>query len=319
MAASLQMGLHRTLHEAMNPIERETRKRIFWTIRTMDTYIVAILGLPRTVRDDDIDQEMPVEVDDQYITKDGILPMPDGQISVIAGFNAHTRLIQILGKVVTDIYPTKRIQNEASAKTRAYVVSDAKVREVERDLQHWGKSLPMHFRPGADSAKGLLRYIQTKSSTVLIISSNIINRVQHLLRLAFTHVQIVLYKPFLHYISYSKTDTPTSGQCYAYAAACVDVGRNVIYNARQMEKEGTLNVPHWFAIYTTFCATLSLVFYVWENAEVEGTLQTLKDAEYGRDILGKLAYKSTAAGSHSETLAVSYASMMVSGFINFYR
>lgn len=130
---------------------------------------------------------------------------------------------------------------------------------------------------------------------------------QHLLRLAFTHVQLVLYRPFLHYISCTKTDTPTSGQCYAYAAACVDVGRNVIHNARQMEKQDMLNTPYWFSIYTTFCATLSLVFYVWENVEVEGTLQTLKDAEHGRDVLAKFAYKSIAAAWHSELLAVSFA------------
>lgn len=118
---------------------------------------------------------------------------------------------------------------------------------------------------------------------------------------------MVLYRPFLHYISQSKTDSPTSGQCYAYAAACVDVGRNIIHNARQMEKQDTLNGPYWFSIYTTFCATLALVFYVWENVEVEGTLQTLKDAEYGRDVLVKLGYKSMAAARHSEILAVSIA------------
>lgn len=158
MAASLQMGLHRCQPEAMNPIERETRKRIFWTIRTMETYIVAILGLPRIVTDDDVDQEMPLEVDDQCLTKRGIVSMPDGQVSMITGVNAHTRLIRILGKIVTDVYPTKRMEREASKNTRAYIVNDAKVREVERDLQHWARNLPMHFQPGADSPKELLRY-----------------------------------------------------------------------------------------------------------------------------------------------------------------
>jgi hypothetical protein len=160
MAASLQMGLHRCELKAFNPIERETRKRIFWTIRNMETYVVAILGLPRTVGDDDIDQEMPLEIEDQYITKDGLLPMPDGQVSMITGCNAHTKLVQILGKVITNVYPTKCMQKETTEKPRAYVVSDAKVREVERDLQLWAKNLPMQFRPGADSPPELLRYFR---------------------------------------------------------------------------------------------------------------------------------------------------------------
>ena len=158
MAASLQMGLHRCEPEAIDPIERETRKRIFWTIRTMETYVVAILGLPRTVNDDDIDQEMPLEIEDQYITKEGVLSMPDGQISMMTGFNAHTKLVQILGKIITNVYPTKCLHKGATEKSRAYVVCDAKVRMVEKDLQHWARNLPMQLQPGADSPQELLRY-----------------------------------------------------------------------------------------------------------------------------------------------------------------
>jgi hypothetical protein len=72
-----------------------------------------------------------------------------------------------------------------------------------------------------------------------------------------------------------------------------------------MEKHDILSGPYWFSVYTTFCATLSLIFHVWENAEVENALETIKDAEYGRHVLTRLAYQSTAAESLSETLAVS--------------
>ena len=157
MAASLQMGLHRRGPETFDPIEREIRKRIFWTVRTMEIYVIAILGLPRTVSDDDIDQEMPLEIDDQYITKEGVLSMPDGQISTIASFNAHSKLIQILGKIITNVYPTKRMHNDATGEPRAYVVNDGNVREVERDLQHWAKELPMQLQPGSDSPQKLVR------------------------------------------------------------------------------------------------------------------------------------------------------------------
>jgi len=125
----------------------------------METYVVAILWLPRTVSDDDIDQEMPLEIEDQYITEEGVLSMPDGQLSMITGFNAHTKLIQILGKIITNVYPTQRMQNGATEKSRAYVVCDAKVRKVKKDLQHWARNLPMQLRPGADSPQELLRYL----------------------------------------------------------------------------------------------------------------------------------------------------------------
>lgn len=72
-----------------------------------------------------------------------------------------------------------------------------------------------------------------------------------------------------------------------------------------MEKQDILSGPYWFSIYTIFCATLALTFHVWENAEVENALETIKDAEYGRHVLTRLAYQSTAAESLSQTLGVS--------------
>jgi hypothetical protein len=96
-----------------------------------------------------------------------------------------------------------------------------------------------------------------------------------------------------------------SRQSYAYAVACVDVSRNVIRNMRQMEEKNVLNGPYWFSIYTTFCATISLLFTVWENAEAEEGLQTLKDAECGRAVLFGLSPKSAAAARNMEMLSVS--------------
>lgn len=162
MAASLQMGLHRSQPAEMNFVERETRKRLFWAIRTLETYIIAILGLPRTISDDDIDQDMPLEIDDEYITEAGILPMPERRVSLITASNAHIRLAYILGRVSTEVYPAKQMQREVSQKTRAYVVNNAKVREVENDLRSWMTSLPTHLRPGPASSKDLTRYTKLK-------------------------------------------------------------------------------------------------------------------------------------------------------------
>jgi hypothetical protein len=97
-----------------------------------------------------------------------------------------------------------------------------------------------------------------------------------------------------------------SRQSYAYAVACVDVSRNVIQNMMQMEEKNVLNGPYWFSIYTTFCATISLLFTVWENADAEEEgLQTLKDAECGRVVLFNLSSKSAAAAKNMEMLSVS--------------
>ena len=151
---SLRMGLHRAVPNMFNPIEQETRKRIFWCVRKMDTYVGALLGLPKMLSDDDVDQDQPLEVDDEYITANEIKSMPPGRPSLISAFNAHTRILTILTKTVKYIYPIKSNKN---SKSHSYIVSHAKIREIERDLQEWKESLPEPFRPGTEAPPEFVR------------------------------------------------------------------------------------------------------------------------------------------------------------------
>ena len=150
LRSALRMGLHRSFNVKFNPIEAETRKRIFWVIRRMDTYVGAMLGLPRFLDDEDIDQEWPIEVDDEYITETEILPMPEGSISVMAAFNAHTRLVQILNKICKYVYPIKGTQSGAKNSV-TYSVGYSKIREIEQDLARWLDELPVALKPGGEA------------------------------------------------------------------------------------------------------------------------------------------------------------------------
>lgn len=138
------MGLHRSIAGDFNPIEQEVRKRIFWVVRKMDIYVAALLGLPMYLNDDDVDQEMPLEIDDEFLTSEKVLPTPAGRVSLMTAFNAHTRLVGILAKTTRYIYPVKG-RNQSNA------VSHAKVREIEQDLQAWMEGLPMALRPGGEA------------------------------------------------------------------------------------------------------------------------------------------------------------------------
>jgi hypothetical protein len=123
----------------------------------MDICVGALLGLPEMLRDDNIDQEMPLEVDDEFVTFDQILPMPSERIPVMAAFNAHTRLVHILAKTVKYIYPIKGLAQVRNKSKQSYVVNHAQIREIEGDLHEWMERLPMALRPGGDSPPELAR------------------------------------------------------------------------------------------------------------------------------------------------------------------
>ncbi|KAL8829382.1 MAG: hypothetical protein Q9191_002047 [Dirinaria sp. TL-2023a] len=264
-----------------NPIESQIRQRIFWAVRKMDIYVGALLGLPMFLNDDDIDQRLPTEIDDEFITSEKILPMPEGRLSLMTAFNAHNRLVDILLKTTKYIYPTKTVGHKPG---HSYAVSHGRVREIEQDLQKWMESLPMALRPGGEAPPEQLR-------------------IQQLLRMAYAHVQMFLYRPFLHYISQSVQAKFIDKRSYACAAACVSVSRNIIHISAEMKKRGLLNGSYWFYMYTTFFAVLSLVFFVLENPSSPTAKDILHDAHEGRDTLAGLASRSMAADRCSQTLA----------------
>lgn len=121
----------------------------------MDAYVSTLLGLPQMLSDDDIDQEHPSDIDSEFISVEGITPMPADRTPVIAGANAHTRLASIIMKVVKNIYPLKHAKR--SKLDQHYLVSHTSIREIERDLQTWMEELPSTLRPGTETSPQLER------------------------------------------------------------------------------------------------------------------------------------------------------------------
>ncbi|KAK0362762.1 Gypsy retrotransposon integrase-like protein 1 [Friedmanniomyces endolithicus] len=279
LRSALRMGLHRTYAGNWNPVEAETRKRVFWIVRKMDIYVGAMLGLPQTLSDEDIDQDFPLEVDDEYITEEGIMPMPEGTVSLMTAFNAHTRLVQLISKIVRKVYPIKTSQ---SLPDKSYSVPFSVIREIEGELEQWKTALPAILSP----CPAPPRY----------------TRIQQLLRLSYAHAQVMLYKPFLHYVAMHKRASPVDQRAYACAASYVNVSRNIIHIVTQMKQKGLLNGAFWFIMYTSFFAILSLVYFAAENPDNATTQAVMKDALEGRRVLASLARRSMAADRCTATL-----------------
>lgn len=160
LRSALRMGLHRSnrsFNRTFNPIEAETRKRVFWTVRKMDIYVGAMLGLPQTLSEEDIDQDLPLELDDEYITEEGILPMPEGTTTLTTFFNAHTRLVELLIKIVRNVYPI-RAKDAQSNMDRSYTVPFSVIRDIENDLENWKSNLPAGLDPCSNTNPKLTRY-----------------------------------------------------------------------------------------------------------------------------------------------------------------
>jgi len=156
LRSAIRMGMHRSFNVNFSPVEAETRKRVFWAIRRMDTYVGAMIGLPHSLEDDDVDQDYPTEVDDEFITETEILPMPENRVSFMAASNAHVKIIRILSQICKHVYPTKGTRTGGDHSV-TYSVSYSKIRELEQSMQRWLDELPMALKPGGEASPIIIR------------------------------------------------------------------------------------------------------------------------------------------------------------------
>jgi len=67
-----------------------------------------LLGRPICLRDEDCTLHFPKEVDDEYITPNGILPQPHGKTAIVSGLNYISRIFALLGEILVRIRVDKR-------------------------------------------------------------------------------------------------------------------------------------------------------------------------------------------------------------------
>jgi hypothetical protein len=168
VSLSQRLGLHQSQKRfALGALTCETRKKLFWTMYTLDWYgkrslfcsimlikfsfSAAQLGLPRLMRDDDAQCEYPVDADDEYVTEKGFLPTLPGEYTKLSSALALFKASRILAKVLSEVYPS----------SAAYEISFRKLETLSDELEEWSSSLPSHLR---------LQFVQDKPSTSVISS-----------------------------------------------------------------------------------------------------------------------------------------------------
>ena len=206
-----------------------------------------VLGLPASLRDDDIDQEMPTEVDDEFITEWNILSQPAGQPSIPIGCNVYTRLMGIISKITKYIYPIKAPVVEGKGLIRLDLV-----KEIEQDLERWRSSIPEHL---IDPPEGT-RFFKYH----LVEWSN--HRQAGWCRMSYYSLQLLLYRSFIHYAtpvsvrtrrgpngelskSAKPSLTPQSQKYFNYAAKCLNAARATLRTADNIYRGFGIRSAYW--------------------------------------------------------------------------
>lgn len=118
---SQRLGLHRCHKslrtregKALSVKEQEIRRRIFWSINSLDCFAAATLGAPKLIREQDIECAMPANDDDPVTNIDAISPADtqkalstsssNGDVKIESCSLAVIKFAQILASILDTVY-----------------------------------------------------------------------------------------------------------------------------------------------------------------------------------------------------------------------
>ncbi|KAK4142435.1 proline utilization trans-activator-like protein [Dichotomopilus funicola] len=131
MRLALSMGLNRATpsHSPLSPVERESRRRTWWVLYFFERFSASKLGQPITVRDEDIDTEMP--------SMDGLTDDETAEFLDPVPICTNIKLARIIGNILTDIYGIPK-------STRGLCIH--RVHGILKQLREWHDELPKGMR-----------------------------------------------------------------------------------------------------------------------------------------------------------------------------
>ncbi|KAL8966265.1 MAG: hypothetical protein Q9197_006081 [Variospora fuerteventurae] len=171
ISLSHRLELHQSQKRfALGALTGETRKRVFWTLYTLDCFSAALLGLPMLLTEDDIHAEYPVDIDDENVSEGGFQPTLPGESTRLSSALALFRGSRILSRVLDQLYPA----------SLAYDLSLQRIGMLNDELDMWLSDLPSHLR---------LQFVQDKPST------NVIGSRSPFLSLAYQYIRTLIHRP----------------------------------------------------------------------------------------------------------------------------
>ncbi|KAF6819670.1 finger protein [Colletotrichum plurivorum] len=258
---ALTLGIHRRsrvdtkMSSRLDRVDLECRKRTFWCAYNLNTYLGAALGRPMTFHDEDIDQELPLCVDDEQLR-----PGPSAQPvvcgpSIASAMVAQIKLSRILARILRALYGIRQPSTEEHFTFASGFM---------QDLTDWREHISYLLDAGGSAA----------------IFVKLVLRQRDVLKLAYWHAQILVHRPFL-----LKSFTTLAGdgadgeattrrkqEMEANIKTCVGAATNIAEHIDQIDAAGEFYSTLFFIPYYGFSAVVILYVYaIQQRAEAPET------------------------------------------------
>ncbi|KAJ6127264.1 hypothetical protein N7523_002876 [Penicillium sp. IBT 18751x] len=237
------LGLHRKCpvkpsKKVCTYFELELRKRIFWSVYTLDKYLSIMFGRPRLLHDEDIDQELPDEMNDEDLLEEDPSRRSGSTDSMMIASILHYRLGLILGDISRQLY---------SIKPPSRISPLEKAVRLTSELEKWKASVPPLFN--------------SVRPTSLIPP---LCRQSQVLQLAYSHAMIHVTRSFLlnDFTDLSRRPRDPHPMVSAHAQKCIGAAEDIMTLVDSLAQQTLLTQSFWFTHYVCFCAILVVYIHI---------------------------------------------------------
>ncbi|KAI1081256.1 fungal-specific transcription factor domain-containing protein [Whalleya microplaca] len=260
---SHRLGLHQSQKRfSFGALTIETRKKVFWTLYTLDCFSGAMLGLPKLLREDDIHAEYPSDTDDEYVTEKGFQPTLPGEYTRLSSALALFKVSRILANVLEKIYPA----------ATSHELSLQQMAALDADLTEWSENLPNHLK---------LNFVQDKPSTDVTGSRSPI------LALAYYYIRAIIHRPAVG---------STLGAKAAPALFTVGESSKHIVQIIQLLEERSMSFS--FCLNKTDVLVLCGMSLLYQTLDLKHESKLMKDAERLVNAVIKILQSMKAPGTY---------------------
>ncbi|KAI0254283.1 fungal-specific transcription factor domain-containing protein [Lactifluus subvellereus] len=144
--AAQDLGLHRSPRRLnVSTIDKETRRKIWWGVYTLDRMLALALGRPIGAEDVDCDVELPIDIDDDFLPDYFAgAPMTSETPSLMTGFISLISLYNIAGRVMRQVYGVDMVDSVTDPEKRTQL--QVNVDALDQELTKWLENLPPAFK-----------------------------------------------------------------------------------------------------------------------------------------------------------------------------
>ena len=264
----LDVGAHRK-HTAkklgLSRLDEETYKRVFWVAYSLDRECAGSLGRPIMLQDEDIDVELPIEIDDDllYATPEAepLPPQPHEKPALISGFLCSLRLDEIVGRTLKTVYALHKTKVRFGINSKQW--DERLVSEIDSALNSWLDTVPPH-----------LRYDPHERSDEWLVQSSLIYS-------KYYNCQLLVHRPF---IAAKKGASESSILNFPSLAICTNAARSIshlVTNLRDRGLHNQLGIP---VAFRSVSASSILLMVLWGGKRNGGRVSSAASIDLRRSI-----------------------------------